>query len=526
MKLKNIFLVALATLGLAACDDDLKLGTLSEVKVSETMISLPTAGGSHTITISATESWSIQNSTQDKKGVHADIPSWVQISPLSGGAGETIVTISGESCIAADGSILGNGVAEFEIVSGMNTQYFRVCQGVKEAAPATCKEIIEGPDGKTYRVTGTVTAIANTTYGNMYINDGTGEVYVYGTLDVKGAEKNFSSLNIEVGDVVTVEGPKTTYGSTVELVNVTVTKIVKSLLKGCTPELSIGKEGGELVAKFVVKGSDFNFSIPAEYQGWISAVGTSVIPGTAKKDSPDTTAVTLLIGANTADARTGSVNFISKKGKDSSEATVTITQEGNIKDATAAEINAAEDGPAVYHYTGAVRKIAQSTYGNMYVADHTGEVYIYGTLDAEGKTKNFASLNIHEGDIITIEGSKSSYKGSPQMPNVSVIAHTSVETISVADFLTKEDNASVYYKLSGTVANLKDGDAYGNFDIVDDSGSVYVYGLLKGWGGAKKLFQELGIVNGDTITIVGVHASYKGTIQVGSAFFLEKTTTD
>jgi hypothetical protein len=53
----------------------------------------------------------------------------------------------------------------------------------------TCAEVIAGPDSKTYQVTGTVTAIANTTYGNWYLTDKTGTIYIYGTLDAKGAEK-------------------------------------------------------------------------------------------------------------------------------------------------------------------------------------------------------------------------------------------------------------------------------------------------------------------------------------------------
>ena len=90
---------------------------------------------------------------------------------------------------------------------------------------ATCAEVIAGPNDKTYQVTGVCTSIDNTTYGNWYLKDATGSIYIYGTLDAKGATKNFLSLGLEVGDEVTVQGPKTTYGTTVELVNVTVIKI-------------------------------------------------------------------------------------------------------------------------------------------------------------------------------------------------------------------------------------------------------------------------------------------------------------
>lgn len=55
-----------------------------------------------------------------------------------------------------------------------------------EAQEATCAEIIAGEDGVTYRVRGEVTSIDNTLYGNWYLKDETGEIYIYGTLDANG----------------------------------------------------------------------------------------------------------------------------------------------------------------------------------------------------------------------------------------------------------------------------------------------------------------------------------------------------
>ena len=107
-----------------------------------------------------------------------------------------------------------------------------------DAVEATCAQIIAGEEGTVFRVTGTCTEIKNTVYGNWMLKDETGEVYIYGTLDAQGATKNFSSLGIEVGDVITVKGPKKTYNGTVELVDVTVEKIVKG---GDTPQPEIQK---------------------------------------------------------------------------------------------------------------------------------------------------------------------------------------------------------------------------------------------------------------------------------------------
>ena len=77
--------------------------------------------------------------------------------------------------------------------------------------------------------------------------------------------------------------------------------------------------------------------------------------------------------------------------------------------------------------------------------------------------------------------------------------------------------------MTGTVSDIKN-TLYGNFNITDESGKVYVYGLLTGWKGASKQFESLGIVEGDKITRCGVRAGFNGSAQVGSAFFISKVT--
>ena len=101
-----------------------------------------------------------------------------------------------------------------------------------------------------------------------------------------------------------------------------------------------------------------------------------------------------------------------------------------------------------------------------------------------------------------------------------------VKTVSVADFLAAPVSDEVWYQLKGQVKNLQDGDQYGNFDLEDATGSVYVYGLLSEKGGAKKQFQELvaakGIQNGCTLTIIGTRGYYakEDKIEVLNAYFV------
>jgi len=121
----------------------------------------------------------------------------------------------------------------------------------EDVIETNCAGIIAGTEGTIYRVTGICTQIDNTTYGNWYLTDNSGQVYIYGTLDQNGNTKNFLSWGLEVGDIVTVEGPRQNYNGTIELVNVTVVKIVKSKesyeVDGVEYELSLSDNTAKIV---------------------------------------------------------------------------------------------------------------------------------------------------------------------------------------------------------------------------------------------------------------------------------------
>ena len=309
-KINKIFVSFLVGCGIAAafssCSNDYDPTYLDEVRVSTSYVSLSTNGGSASIDVNATDSWSIDA---------ASIPAWLTVSPAQGGAGQSSVSFSAESTL--DGR-----TAEVLLNCGGKTQRINVIQGLATVSPATCAEIIAGPDSKTYRVTGTVKSIANTTYGNWYLVDETGEVYIYGTLDKKGAEKNFLSLGIDVGDVVTVEGPKTTYNGTVELVNVTVLSIKKSLIKiESGAENAFDAAGGDFMVQLTVSGDGPYINIDEAAQSWLG------ISSIVKTDT--TTNVMFHVAANQEEAaRKASIEFKSTSGKTISTVTANVSQMG------------------------------------------------------------------------------------------------------------------------------------------------------------------------------------------------------
>ena len=453
------------------------------------------------------------------EGYDETVSSWLTITPAQGGAGEIEVTFKAEAATESK-------TAELKLVCANRVQRVTVQQitAKVETPLSTCAEVIEGPDSKTYRVKGVVTAIANTTYGNWYLNDGTGEVYIYGTLDAKGAEKNFESLGIEVGDVVTCEGPKTTYNTTIELVNVTVIDIEKSLIKveSVEPEDAvIAKEGGDFKVELTCKGEGVSVEIPEAAKAWLSVTSITT--------SGSTASVVFTAAPNEGGDREATLVFKTSSKGEEYTAQTELKQEGSIIDATAAEINAAEDGATVYRYTGYITQDTGSDYGNIYVKDATGEVYCYGVLNEAGETKKWKEMGINVGDIVTVTGPKTSFNGAPQLKNVSVEKHIKVTDISLADFRNLPDDKNTWYRISGKVGKSTENgtkhdlENYGNFALFDGDTQVYVYGVKNGWGGPKGEFGKLGVKEGDDLTIVCYKTSFNGLIEADGCFYVSHT---
>lgn len=508
MKFKYLFIALIAVAGFfASCSDDKDLGQLDGIQLSQSSLSIPVEGGQVEFDVTSAADWKFV--TNDKKGNPVDsIPAWISSSCKGGSAGTTHVVFNAAATKGANNST-------FKLVSGAQTQYITVIQGVLNPPFSTCAEILAGNDGETYKVKGTLTKLSNTVYGNWYIKDATGEVYVYGTLDANGSAQNFASLKLEEGDEVTIQGPRTTYGGSPQLKNVTVLSYTKSLIK--VEELdkdTLNKAGEDFKVTLTVKGEGVTVDIPEADQSWLSVKGI-VTSGTKAE-------ITFHANANAGGARSSSIGFTSTKGKQSSTVTAAVYQLGSIIECPIADFNKAEKGSTVYRLTGVITKVANPTYGNCYIKDATGETYVYG-IGAKG---DFQKKGLKVGDVVTLTGVKDIYNGTGQMKNATLEAVKVVTKISVADFLTKKDDKNVYYMLEGTITEFagqrNDLKTYGNFGLTDATGSAYVYGLTTGWGGAKKLAGTLGLNFGDKITIIGYRTSYDGNPQVGGAFLFSK----
>ncbi|MCQ2077323.1 MAG: DNA-binding protein [Bacteroidaceae bacterium] len=522
MKLKYFipFIVAIVAMFAISCSEDNEPTYLDGLRVSDSYVSISEEGDTVEIQISADEDWHITccdtceifNHDHMQKGKPSGYLEWLDIDKISGQAGTHIVKFSAAK-------YTGGRSAEVFLVCGDKVQHINIIQGLSTIIPATCKEVLDGPDSKTYRVTGTCTSIANTTYGNWYINDGTGEVYIYGTLDEKGQTKNFLSLGIEVGDIITVEGPKTTYNGTVELVDVTVVNIQKSLIKvdsvkvGDVVTDTIPATGGYASAYLSCKGSGVSVEIPNEAREWLS-----IISITAGSNPVVLFKATENIGG---DRSTTVVFKTSQSGVDYTSE-MTINQVGQIVECSISDFIAAPVGETQYRITGIITNVAKADYGNVYIRDYSGEVYVYG-IGAKG---DFAKLGLKEGDIVTLVGKRGVYNDTPQMTGGKYETHKSVVPVSIAQFLTMPDGADTYYMVSGNIVSIEKPD-YGNCYITDGTNNLCVYGCYPGWGAKgdyrKGLFAEKEIKIGDNLTVIGPKTTYGTTIEVNGGIYFSHT---
>ena len=340
-----------------------------------------------------------------------------------------------------------------------------------------------------YQLTGTIKNLKDgDKYGNFDIEDATGSVYVYGLLAEKGGEKGkFQDLvaakGIANGKKITIIGNRGEYNSSAQVANAYFVKIEDGEGGGGGDTPSGDGDGTEAkpygVAAAIAAGSGSNVFVKAYIVGWIE--GQTLSSG-AHFDANATVASNILI-ADSPD-------------------------ETNVDKCMPVQLP-----------SGAVRTAVnlQNNAGN-----YKKEIILVGNIEkyfgAPGiKGTSYAKIGDTEAGTKP-SGGEGEGGGGGDTPS------GDAQVVTIAQFNAAAVSTDVWYQLTGTIKNLKDGDKYGNFDIEDATGSVYVYGLLSEKGGAKQKFQDLvtakGIANGKKITIIGNRGEYQGKIEVMNAYFV------
>ena len=395
MKLKYIIpsLLALLTSFVSCSENDYNF-PLGNIEVSTSYVSLSENGGETELSINVNGDWTVAKSDTASKWLDFVVD---ESKPVGNSERYNEKSLVGNS--DAKKIILHYGAGEGRsteliLTCGNEKKHINVIQGVATISNATCKEVIDGPDAKTYRVTGTVQKVTEwTKYGNWYIEDATGSFQIYGTT-------NFKDFSIEAGDEVTVEGPKKTYNGSTEIENGTIISVTKSLIKvdsvmvAGVKDAAIPSDGGDADIYITTKTGSVEVEIPAAYKEWLSLKSIKVVG--------DETVVTVTAAKNDAAARSAELEFTTVKGGKTYKGKTTVAQAGNAGSLELpftvaqaiefAKANATGSEVEVY-IKGIISKIADNgefgSYGNA-----TFFISEDGTYDETDATKNFKAYRV------------------------------------------------------------------------------------------------------------------------------------
>ena len=417
MKLKYIIPSFIAVIAMfTGCADDNEPTYLDNLKVSSSYVAFDVKGGTQKITVTATEDWSMDfmvpvkaDSLDDEKGiVKYQVPTsqmatkenkWVKVSQLSGGAGTTDISFT-------VGATTATRSVTIRIKAGDKYQNIIVAQIDDSPTPeSTVKDVLKGVDSKTYRVTGMCGKIINTSYGNWYMVDNEGnELYIYGTKDASGAY-NWKKFNIAPGDLVTVEGARTTYKSTVEIVDATFISVKKALLLSKETNKTIDKEGKPFNITITQKGEGLSFKSDVDWM--------TIEPGYTVNKKGDLVFTVNPSENATGMNREGTLTFKSTKGKEESVLTVSIIQLGTTPVTTggiagiSSAISASTDRNKQVNFDVMLTdaKVTYKNGSNIFVEDATGGLLLYS-----------GNSSLAVGDVINgrVWGAGYAYNGLPE----------------------------------------------------------------------------------------------------------------
>ena len=424
MKLKYIIASLLAGVTLfSACEKEAD-HFLSEVQVDKSFVGFPKEGGSQTIVVTATDAWSIEVSEADA--------AWLSVSPASGTAGVQNVTLT--ALAGEDGH-----KTTINLLCAGQKQIINVTQEAGEKQEPAITPIADAIAAGTgsFRLQGVVTKVANTDYGNFYIEDETGSIYIYGVKDAKGYPKDDASgwarFGIEAGDKVVVEGPFKWYNDTAELVDAEVISVTKSLID--VEAFSFEKLPAiDTTFNLVVKAKESPLLLASDAE-WLQIAGVNA-DGSYKLHADE--------NLKTAE-RTANISIQGPTALKS----VAITQKGvEATGSSVSEIIAMEDNSMVKTLPSTI-VVALTTKGAV-LSDGTKAIYAYGDAAAALKV----------GDGVSMSAKKATYNGVPELTDITDVFVDSegneVSHPEATDITAKAGEYAAteaeYIKLTGTVS--------------------------------------------------------------------------
>ena len=143
-----------------------------------------------------------------------------------------------------------------------------------------------------------------------------------------------------------------------------------------------------------------------------------------------------------------------------------------------------EPTEARYYILATVKTVSNAAYGEMYIEDEDGELYVYGTYTYDGADRLSTLENQPQrGDIVVLHCTLQNYNGTKQVKNARLVGFKHVEAdiseydeMTIADAREKAEGELII--VEGVVARITyaNGQVPSGVILVDGTASIYVYG--------------------------------------------------
>ena len=376
-----------------------------------------------------------------------------------------------------------------------------------EAKKVTVAEFLAAAEDSTiYELTGEITNVTNTTYGNFYLNDGTGEVLIYGLCSPSGEQKYWAESGAKVGDTITVQTVRTSYNGTPQGKDAIFVSLVPGEGGSQTPEPAEGPYASD--APFVCSTDDSTnaaYSLGATTINGYSATGFKL--GKGKQTGLFKSAAVGVSGDKYLNLyavawKGGDAKLYFRVDGGATQTLEIAPNDGASNNAPYTALTFANTDHYSVQLTGltATSTIEFSTDPNFELTSADATIS-YARAIVCGVKLTDEPINPEEGG---------NEEPTPEPTPGEVVKAT------VAEFLAAAEGDTVY-ELTGVIKNVANTN-YGNFDLQDETGTVYVYGIYDADG--NKVFTSLGLKEGDTLTMRGVRTSYNDVPQVGGGIYV------
>ena len=414
---KSFFAVALvmgSALGFVACEDKGD-GVVADpkVEVSATSLNFTMEEGSQSVELTANSDWKVE----------VDDADWVTVTPTAGKGDATLTVAVAMNDSGAVRTSIVKVIALHKEYGNWDTKKITVSQSASET-PTVEEELLYGDDFDAEEATKTYGSGSSWPYLDQFpqFANPEGPAAENVTYSGKGVSiRANSTSDSQYSDYAGSGSNNIFFGSSAyfQVNNITLAEGQQNL------KLTFGSEKYTQDGDSTFKNEEFHIYLSKDGNGW-AEIKEYTFAGTeggrwnvataefSLTSVPET--LYLKFAADVASVyRLDDVKLFSGNGGQTIDLdNIEAPEPVEVKKVTVAEFLAAAEDSTVYELTGEITNVTNTTYGNFYLKDSTGEVLIYGLCSPTGEQKYWAESGAKVGDTITVQTVRTSYNGTPQ----------------------------------------------------------------------------------------------------------------